>query len=143
MSVAPRLQPVRVTAFCCRRSAERAAAEARVLGLDVPGLNLVSVPCSGRVDVLHLLKAFEAGADGVLVMGCYEDACEFLRGNILAGRRVEYAQKLLAEAGLEPGRLAMIHVSPASPHRFARTVREMFDKLHVLGPRGAAGRDGE
>jgi len=133
---------VRLTALCCRRSAERAGTEARLLGLDVPDLALVSVPCSGRVDVMHILKALESGADGVLVMGCYEDNCEFLRGNTLAARRVEYARKLLEEVGIDPGRLGMVHVSPASPHRFAATVNDMVARLRALGPLTAPGRDG-
>lgn len=135
--------PVRLVALCCTRSAERAAAEARYLGLDLPQLCLVSVPCSGRVDVLHLLQALNAGADGVLVMGCYEDNCEFLQGNTLAQRRVAYAQKLLAEAGIDGGRLAMVRVSPATPHRFAAAVKDMVAKLHALGPLAAPGRDGK
>jgi coenzyme F420-reducing hydrogenase delta subunit len=134
---------VKLTALCCTRSAERAAAEARCLGLDLPQLRLVSLPCSGRVDVLHLLQALNAGADGVLVMGCYEDSCEFLRGNSLAQNRVAYAQQLLTEAGIAPGRLAMVRVSPATPHRFAAAVKDMVTQLQALGPLAAPGRDGK
>jgi len=136
-------RPVKLAALCCARSAQRAAAEAHCLGLDWPEAQLVTVPCSGRVDVLHLLQALTAGADGVLVMGCYEDNCEFLQGNTLALKRVAYAQQLLTEAGIDGGRLGMVHVSPATPHRFAAAVREMVAKLHALGPLAAPGRDGK
>jgi coenzyme F420-reducing hydrogenase delta subunit len=134
---------VRITAFCCRRSGEKAAAEAKRLGLGLPGLEVIGVPCSGRVDVLHLLKAFEAGADGVMVVGCYEDACEFLRGNIVAGRRVEYVRGLLGEAGIDPERVLMVYAAAAAPHRLARTVKEFSERLQANGPRPGAGKDGE
>ena len=60
------------------------------------------------------MKAFENGADGVIVAGCEEGSCHFKEGNLIAKRRVNYARKLLAESGLEMERLRMVNVSAAN-----------------------------
>jgi coenzyme F420-reducing hydrogenase delta subunit len=58
-------------------------------------VKIVKVPCTGRVDIIHMLKAFENGADGVFVAGCLEGECHFLKGNLRARKRVAQAQALL------------------------------------------------
>jgi len=64
--------------------------------LDYPAnIKVVRVPCTGKVDLLHILKAFESGADGVYVAGCLEGECHFLTGNLRAKKRVMYAKGLL------------------------------------------------
>ena len=69
------------------------------------------MPCSGRVDILHLLKAFEDGADGVYVAGCMEGECHYLTGNYKAKRKVKYVKEILAALGLEPERIEMFNMS--------------------------------
>ena len=66
-------------------------------------VKVVKVPCTGRVDILLMLKAFESGVDGVYVAGCMEGECHYLRGNLRARRRVEYVKGLLDEVGLGGG----------------------------------------
>ncbi len=56
-------------------------------------VKIIQVPCSGRVDILHLLRAIEDGADGVYVAGCLEGECHFLTGNLKAKKRVQYVKK--------------------------------------------------
>lgn len=68
-------------------------------------IEIIMVPCTGRVDILHLLKAFENGADAVLVAGCLEGECHYLTGNIRAKKRVQKLKKGLPQMGLEPERL--------------------------------------
>jgi coenzyme F420-reducing hydrogenase delta subunit len=80
------------------------------------------------------MKAFEAGADGVLVAGCEEGSCHFKEGNYLAKGRVNATKQLLQEAGLEPERLRMVNVSAASSQKFAEYVREMVETVTKLGP---------
>ncbi len=59
-----------IVAFCCTHCAYNAADLAGSLRIQYPpALKIVQVLCSGRVDVLHILRAFEDGADGVLVAG--------------------------------------------------------------------------
>ena len=62
-------------------------------------VRVIQLPCSGRVDILHLLRSFEDGVDGVYVAGCMEGDCHFLTGNFKARRKVEYVQKSLGVAG--------------------------------------------
>jgi coenzyme F420-reducing hydrogenase delta subunit len=80
------------------------------------------------------MKAFEKGADGVLVAGCEEGSCHFKEGNLLAKRRVNYTRDILAEVGLEPERLRMVNVSAASAQKFAEIVRDMVETVRKLGP---------
>jgi len=119
----------RIVAFCCYHSAYEAADIAGSMHLEVPeGVRLVRVPCTGRVDVLHILRAAEKGYDGILVLGCHEDNCKFLRGNILARKRVEYARKLLAEAG-ENKQVEFHSVAANQPHRFVQVISKMHEQL--------------
>jgi coenzyme F420-reducing hydrogenase delta subunit len=97
-------------------------------------IKIIKVPCTGRVDVLTLLKAFESGVDGVYVAGCMEGECHFLKGNIRARKRVNYAKTLLKEVGIEPERLEMYNLSAAQGQRFAAIANEMADRIRALGP---------
>ncbi len=95
---------------------------------------MVEVPCSGRVEPALLLKALNDGADGVMVAGCLEGDCHFLRGNVRARRRVERLQRFLPEMGVEPGRVEMFNLSAAMGTRFAEIVTQMTERLRELGP---------
>jgi coenzyme F420-reducing hydrogenase delta subunit len=97
-------------------------------------IKIIKVPCTGRVDVLTLLKAFESGVDGVYVAGCMEGECHFLKGNLRARKRVNYTKTLLEEMGIEPERLEMYNLSAAQGQKFAAIANEMADKIRALGP---------
>ena len=97
-------------------------------------IRIINMPCTGRVDILHLLKAFEDGADGVYVAGCLEGDCHYLTGNLKARKRVNYVKKVLEELGIEPERIEMYNLSAAQGPRFAEIAREMFQKIKELGP---------
>jgi len=96
-------------------------------------IKVIKVPCTGRVDVLTILKAFEAGVDGVYLAGCLEGECHFLKGNLRARKRVTYAKTLLQEVGIEPERLEMYNLSSAQGQRFAAIANDMADKIRALG----------
>ena len=97
-------------------------------------IKVIKVPCTGRVDILTVLKAFEAGVDGVYLAGCLEGECHFLKGNLRAKKRVNYAKQLLKEVGIEPERLEMYNLSSAQGQRFAAIANDMADKIRALGP---------
>jgi len=99
-----------------------------------PYVRLIRVPCSGRVDSLYLIKAFEKGADGVFVAGCLEGECHFLVGNLQAKRRVQYVRKVLQAMGINPERLQMYNLSAAMGSRFSEITWEMTEKVKALGP---------
>ena len=97
-------------------------------------IKIVKVPCTGRVDIIFILKAFENGADGVYLVGCLEGDCHFLTGNLRARKRVEYTKQLLDETGIGGERVAMYNLSAAEGQRFAEAAREMTEKIRALGP---------
>ena len=97
-------------------------------------VRIVKLPCTGKVDALHLMKAFEDGADGAFVAGCLEGQCHYIEGNIRAKKRVTYVRRLLEEVGIEGERLEMFNLSSAMGGRFAEIVDEMTEKVKALGP---------
>lgn len=71
----------------------------------------IALPCSGRLQPEHLLKAFEAGADAVCVITCGRNDCHYLEGSLRSERRVEYVRELLDEIGLGRQRLLLFHLA--------------------------------
>jgi coenzyme F420-reducing hydrogenase delta subunit len=96
-------------------------------------VHVILVPCSGRVDELFILQAFENGADGVYVAGCEEGSCHFVNGNLRAKKRVGAVKKLLSEIGLEPERVEMFHISASQGGLFAKVARDMTGRIRSLG----------
>jgi F420-non-reducing hydrogenase iron-sulfur subunit len=97
-------------------------------------IRIIEVPCTGKVDILHLLLAFEQGADGVVVVGCMEGDCHYMAGNLYAKKRVQRAKEILDKVGVGGERLAMYNLSSGMGGRFAEIVREMTSKIMELGP---------
>lgn len=97
-------------------------------------VRVIQVPCTGRVDILHLLNAIEDGADGVYVAGCLEGECHFIEGNLKARRKVAFVKKRLEELEIEPERVEMFNLSSAQGARFAEIANEMVDQIKALGP---------
>ncbi len=127
-------EPV-IVAFCCHYCAYTAADMAGSQRISYPpNVNIIRVPCSGKVDILHLLKAFEKGADGVYVAGCLEGDCHFKKGNLRADKRVEQARRLLESVGIEGERVEMINLSAGMGEGFAETARRITEKIRKMGP---------
>lgn len=97
-------------------------------------IKVIQVPCTGRVDILHLLNAIEDGADGVYVAGCLEGECHYREGNFKARRKVAYVKKTLKDLGMEEERVEMYNLSSAQGARFAEIANEMAQKIQALGP---------
>jgi F420-non-reducing hydrogenase iron-sulfur subunit len=103
--------------------------------LDYPtNVKIILVPCSGKVDVLHLMRAIQKGADGVYVVGCLEGTCHYNEGNYRARERVEHVRNLLEEVGLEPERVRMYNLSSGEGPTFAAYAKEMTENIKGLGP---------
>ena len=127
--------PVEVVAFCCFYCAYAAADLAGVMRLSYPpNVKVILLPCTGGVDPLYILRAFEAGADGVFVAGCLEGQCHYQVGNLQAKSRVRYLKRLLDETGIGGERLEMFNLSSAQGPRFAEVAREMTERITALGP---------
>ncbi len=97
-------------------------------------IRIIRVPCTGKVDIIHILHALEKGADGVYVVGCLEGECRFNNGNLRARKRVEQAQRILDVVGTGGERVQMFNLSSGEGPRFAETAREMTHKIRQLGP---------
>jgi coenzyme F420-reducing hydrogenase delta subunit len=97
-------------------------------------VKIIRVPCTGKVDVLHILRAFEKGVDGVYVVGCLEGECHFSNGNFRARKRVEQAQRVLEAVGTGGARVRMYNLSSAEGPRFAQYATEMAELIRELGP---------
>jgi F420-non-reducing hydrogenase iron-sulfur subunit len=131
---ANRFEP-QIVAFCCKYCAYAAADLAGSMRLNYPpNLKIIQLPCSGRVDMLHLLKAIEEGADGVCVAGCLEGECHFVEGNLKTKKKVLAVKKALEAVGVEPERVEMFNLSSAMGGRFAEIAEEMTERVRALGP---------
>jgi F420-non-reducing hydrogenase iron-sulfur subunit len=124
-----------IVAFCCKYCAYAAADLAGSMRLSYPpNIKVIQIPCTGRVDIIHLLRAIEDGADGVCVAGCLEGECHFITGNLRARKKLEYVKRTLAELGIEPERVEMFNLSSAMGTRFAEIAEEMTQRIKKLGP---------
>lgn len=129
-----------IVAFCCKYCAYAAADLAGSMRLNYPSnIKIVQLPCSGRVDMLHMLKAIEEGADGVCVAGCLEGECHFVEGNLKTKKKVQAVKKVIESAGIEPERVEMFNLSSAMGPRFAEIAEEMTERVRSLGPTPVVG----
>ncbi len=103
--------------------------------LDYPAnIKIILVPCSGKVDVMHLLRAIQKGADGVYVVGCLEGTCHYNEGNYRAKERVNHVRQMLEEIGIEGDRVRMYNLSSGEGPTFAQYATEMTEHIRELGP---------
>lgn len=122
-----------IVVYCCANSTAVPDDAEKLIPEDRATLKISRLPCSGRTDVLYILRAIEHGAAMALVVGCPEGQCQFLEGNLRAGMRVRYANRLLAEAGLGSERVRMVNVDPNDEEAFAAALRETAAKAGELG----------
>ena len=93
-------------------------------------VRIIHAPCTGKIEMEHILDAFEKGIDGILVAGCLEGGCHFLEGNLRARKRTDRIREMLDEIGVGGERLKMVNLSAA-------------DGPHVRRERAGDGRDGQ
>ena len=134
MESAEDFDPTIVT-FTCNWCGYPAASMAGIHRLSYPpGVKVMRVMCTGRVDPAFIMKAFEYGADGVALVGCRMDDCHYTDGNKKAKERVEALQRLLRYIGLGEQRLRTEWLSASEKTKFLGLVRSMSDDLKTLGP---------
>ena len=125
----------RIVAFTCNWCSYAAADLAGTSRIHYPpNVRTVRVMCSGMVDPIFVLRALEAGFDGVLIAGCHFGDCHYVSGNVKAQDRVESLRKLLYTLGLEEERLRLEWISAAEGGIFAETIEEYVGRLKELGP---------
>jgi F420-non-reducing hydrogenase iron-sulfur subunit len=99
-----------------------------------PNLRIIRLMCSGRVDPSFILRAFQLGADGVLVMGCHPGDCHYQEGNFKALRRVLLLKRVMREFGIDERRLRLDWVSAAEGEKFAKVSTDFTEEVRALGP---------
>jgi len=125
----------RIVGFLCNWCAYAGADLAGTSRWQYPAnVDIIRVMCSGRVDPTFVLKAFQLGADGVLVCGCHPGDCHYSEGNYKTARRIPLLTKLLEQFGIEPERLRLEWISASEGERFVTIVKEMTEQIRVLGP---------
>ena len=124
-----------ITVFCCYNDLYGDADPRQFGKAMAKSAHKIELACSSRVEPIHILKAIENGADGVLVVACPESECKLIEGSRRAGKRVEQARRLLSEAGIEPERVMIVRPEPPSAPKFSEIFKEAeaaFAKLGVL-----------
>lgn len=125
----------RVLVFACNWCAYAGADLAGVSRMEYPSnVRLIRTMCSGRLDPGFVLRAFEKGADGVLILGCHPGDCQYIEGNLKAEKRVEMLKNLLRALGFNEERLRLRWVSASEGARFAEIIRGFVDDLRAMGP---------
>lgn len=125
----------RIIAFACNWCTYAAADIAGTSRIHYPpNVRVIRVMCSGMVDPIYVLRAFEGGADGVLVAGCHYVDCHYLNGPIKCDAVLERLKKVVHILGLEDERLRREMISTSEGTIFARVIQEFVGQLKNLGP---------
>jgi len=99
-----------------------------------PNIRIARIMCLGMVDPYVVMRAFEIGFDGVILIGCHEGNCHYLSGNIAAQDVVKKLHILLRALGLGQGRLAIDAASASEGPEFAEIVTEFTNQIRKMGP---------
>ena len=119
---------MRFVMYCCENSAALAVESVKDPEL-MSDYDIVSLPCSGRIESALILKTLERGYAGVIVLGCPEDNCKFVTGNKRAMNRVEQVRTILKSAGLDGESVIMDYVSSVDAHKVESIMRRAVDRL--------------
>ena len=124
-----------ITAFVCNWCTYTGADLAGTSRLHMASnVRIIRLPCTGRIDHVFIVKAFERGADGVIVSGCHPADCHYTAGNYHARRRFGVFRELLSFLGVEPERLTFSWVSASEGGKWADVVNETVERVRGLGP---------
>lgn len=116
-----------ITIFFCQQIDADQDGNRRILEKDLGSqIRFFPLPCSGRLEPLHLMRALESGADKVYVVTCPEGACRFREGNLRARKRLAYTQGLIKEIGLDPARLELINLAAGEVTTIDKIARELL-----------------
>jgi F420-non-reducing hydrogenase iron-sulfur subunit len=132
----------KIVGFLCNWCAYAGADKAGTAQKPIPpNLLVVRLMCTGRMDPQFVLKAFDEGADGVLILGCHPGDCHYKEQNFRMMQRHRIFQRLLKDQGIEPERCRLDFVAASQGDAFARIVGETVDAVRLLGPMHQRGVD--
>ena len=124
-----------IVAFCCNWCSYAGADLAGTSRLNYPAnVKIIRVPCSCRVNTNFIIRAFQKGADGVVIAGCHPGDCHYSTGNYYTRRRFSVFINLLEYMGIEKERFKIDWISAAEADKFATVMNEVLENVHRLGP---------
>ena len=124
----------KIVAFCCNWCSYAGADLAGSSRLSYPAsVKIIRVPCSCRVNPTFVLKAFQQGADGVILCGCHPGDCHYVTGNYYTRRRMALLFSFLEYLGIERDRMRVEWVSAAEGARFSQVMNDFVEKVTALG----------
>lgn len=125
----------KIVGFACNWCTYAGADLAGTSRMEYPAsVRLIKIPCSGRANPAFVLRAFQRGADGVLLAGCHPGDCHYTSGNLYARRRFSVAKRFLEYLGLEPERFRVEWISASEGPKFVSVVKSMTEEIKSLGP---------
>ena len=134
MQVNENFEPV-IVAFCCNWCSYAGADLSGTNRLNYPtNVKIIRVPCSCRVNPMFILRAFQKGADGVIICGCHPGDCHYTSGNYFTRRRITLLYSILDFLGIERNRTRLEWVSAAEGAKFAATMEQFTADVKALGP---------
>ena len=124
-----------IVAFCCNWCSYAGADLAGTSRLNYPAnVKIIRVPCSCRVNTNFIIRAFQIGADGVVIAGCHPGDCHYSTGNYYTRRRFSIFINLLEYLGIEKERFKIDWISAAEANKFATVMNEVLENVYKLGP---------
>jgi len=125
----------RIVGFLCNWCAYQGADLAGTSRMGyAPNVRIVRVMCTGRIDPTFVLKAFNSGADGVIIAGCHPGDCHYSEGNYKTTRRIAFLKKLLSQMGIDGDRFRLEWVSAGEGAKWAQIADEMSAAIKEKGP---------
>jgi F420-non-reducing hydrogenase iron-sulfur subunit len=118
--------------FYCSNGIEPQQMAGSISKLDGVEIKTIGLPCSGKIDIPYLVKAFETGADGAVIVTCKQNECQHLEGNLRANKRAEAVESLLEEIGMGKGRMAVIMLKDGGVEGAIGEIRSFIDRVKKL-----------
>ena len=99
-----------------------------------PNVRFIRLMCTGRLDPEFVIKGFQSGADGVVILGCHPGDCHYKEGNYNTLRRVYLLRRMLSQFGIEEKRLWLEWISANEAEKFVDTLHDMVKEIKAIGP---------
>ena len=123
---------MKICVLYCSNSLKREDLALYVSKVKDDELTTISLPCSGKIDIPYMVKAFETGADGVLLITCPEGQCHNLEGNMRAQKRTQAVDSLLEEVGLGKGRIIAVQLKDDNAGQIMEEVNKFRSKIRNM-----------
>jgi F420-non-reducing hydrogenase iron-sulfur subunit len=127
------LKPIKIVVYHCTNLKLFKNSEHKTYARSQPGLSLVAIPCSGKMEAHHLLNTLAGGASGVLVLGCAQKACQYLEGSKRSNKRAEFARSWLKKVDIEPDRIQFVNIPPMDLKALDKTIEDFTSLIKSYG----------